>query len=86
MKDLYGGAAEFVARYLTERITDNRVLKEIIKRFATQQVKGFDKYSTLINLDDYSLIEWIEHAQQEMTDQLVYLECVKQKLMEGEKA
>jgi hypothetical protein len=58
----------------------NPILIEIVKMFEAQQEKGFNKYGEYVNIDSYSIIGWIEHAQQEMIDGLVYLECIKQKL------
>lgn len=64
----------------TQGMLGNPVYTAIVQRLVQQQAKGHEKYGTLINIDDYSLIEWIEHTQQELTDQLVYFECVKQTL------
>ncbi|TCN00902.1 hypothetical protein EV294_101352 [Paenibacillus sp. BK033] len=64
-----------------DEMKKNPVLSAILERFIGQQAKGLEKYGELVNLDSYSLIEWIEHAQQEITDQLIYLECIKQKLI-----
>lgn len=63
------------------KIMENPVYREIINRFIDQQEKGYEKYGTYINLDDYDLLGWIEHAQQEATDWLVYLEAIKQKYL-----
>lgn len=61
---------------------NNPVLAAIMKRFKDQQQKGLEKYGELVNIDSYSLLGWIEHTQQELTDALVYLECIKQKLQQ----
>ncbi|NEW05939.1 hypothetical protein GK047_07945 [Paenibacillus sp. SYP-B3998] len=58
------------------------MLSEVVKLFVDQQEKGLEKYGELVNLDSYSLVGWIEHTQQECVDKLVYLECVKQKVVE----
>lgn len=63
----------------------NPVYAAILTRFEAQQLKGLEKYGTFINTDDYDLLGWIEHAQQEMMDQMVYLEAIKQKLQEQSK-
>jgi hypothetical protein len=56
-------------------------IKSIIDR---QQDKGINKYSKTVDQADLSIVEWIEHAQEEIADTLIYLECIKQKLLEKE--
>ena len=59
----------------------NPILVEILKLFRAQQAKGLLKYGKLVELDSHTATEWIEHAQQEHVDSLVYLECIKQKML-----
>lgn len=63
-----------------KQLMDNPVYRAVIEQFAAQQEKGLKKYGTYVNVEDYDVIGWIEHAQQEMIDQLVYLEALKQKI------
>jgi hypothetical protein len=67
------------------KFEDNPILQEIVKLFEQQQEKGLKKYGTLVKLDDYSIIGWIEHEQQELIDALVYLECIKQRIQDDMK-
>jgi hypothetical protein len=60
--------------------SDNPVINAVVDRLMKQQEKGYAKYGRYVQVDALSLLQWIEHAQEEMTDQLIYLECVKQKL------
>lgn len=64
-----------------EDLMKNPILSEIINLFQAQQAKGLEKYGELVNIDAYSVAEWIEHAQQECVDKLVYLEAIKQKML-----
>ena len=41
---------------------------------------GKNKYGTTMDRDDLSLLEWIQHAQEEAMDLAVYLEKIKQEL------
>lgn len=61
----------------------NPILVEVLKLFRAQQHKGLLKYGVLVKLDNYSILEWLEHSQQEMLDSIVYLECIKQKFKES---
>lgn len=53
----------------------------IIKR---QQDKGLKKYGVSVDKAQLSAIEWIEHAQEEAADLMMYLECLKRELLRGE--
>ena len=62
------------------------VYGEVIRMITAQQEKGLEKYGELLKLDNYSFAEWIEHAQMECIDKLIYLEGIKQKALEGVKS
>jgi hypothetical protein len=53
-------------------------VKSIIDR---QQEKGLKKYGKTVDQADLSIEEWIEHTQEEIVDTLIYLECIKQKMI-----
>ena len=54
-------------------------IKSIIDR---QQEKGLKKYGKTVDQADLSIEEWIEHTQEEIADALIYLECIKQKMID----
>tara|TARA_R110002051_G_scaffold261127_2_gene321037 strand:+ start:158 stop:373 length:216 start_codon:yes stop_codon:yes gene_type:complete len=62
-------------------ITTN--IKSIIDR---QQEKGLKKYGKTVDQADLSIEEWIEHTQEEIVDALIYLECIKQKMVDKQKS
>lgn len=55
-------------------------IKSIIDR---QQEKGLKKYGKTVDQADLSIEEWIEHTQEEIVDTLIYLECIKQKMIDN---
>ncbi|TCP32171.1 hypothetical protein EV207_101149 [Scopulibacillus darangshiensis] len=59
---------------------DNEILQNVRALIDQQTLKGLEKYGATVNPDDYSLIEWIDHAQQESMDHIIYLETIKVKL------
>jgi len=63
---------------------ENPVISNVVQMLLDQQEKGLKKYGTLVNVEDYNLIGWIEHLQQELCDALIYLECVKQRFKPSE--
>ena len=62
----------------------NDVLEAVHEKLRTQTEKGFKKYGTLVKPDALPTTEWIEHAQEEIIDLLVYLECLKYKVYNNE--
>jgi len=54
-------------------------IKSIIDK---QQEKGLKKYGKTVDQADLSIEEWIEHTQEEIADTLIYLECIKQKMID----
>lgn len=60
----------------------NPIIQATIKRLNKQQIKGYRKYGTYVKVDDYTLSGWIEHALQEQTDNLIYLQCQHEKVQQ----
>jgi len=56
------------------------IVTSIIKQFEERAVKGKAKYGTDLDRKDLSTVDWIEHAQQELMDGILYLEKLKQEL------
>ena len=56
------------------------IVTSVIKQFEQRAVKGKAKYGTDLDRNDLTTVEWIEHAQQELMDGILYLEKLKQEL------
>jgi hypothetical protein len=65
---------------IPKQIQNNDILQEVQDLLINQTKKGLEKYGTTVNIDDYSLIEWIDHVLQEKVDELVYLVTLKHKI------
>ena len=53
-------------------------IKEKVKSIIdAQQEKGFNKYGVYVDDANLTATEWAEHAQEELADMMVYLECLK---------
>lgn len=61
-----------------EFIEENPILKAVSDKLTAQSLKGIQKYGHTVRMDSLSLAEWINHAQEEIIDLLVYLETIKQ--------
>lgn len=67
--------------------TDNTdsVVFSIIKQFKQRADFGMKKYGTNLDRTDLSVLEWIQHAQEEHMDAILYLEKLKQLETERQK-
>jgi hypothetical protein len=52
-------------------------VKQIIDK---QQAKGKEKYGITVDEAELSIEQWIQHAQEEAADWIIYLEKIKQEL------
>jgi hypothetical protein len=68
-------------RYLTQ----DSIVNSIIAQFATRSNVGLEKYGTTLDRRDLTLLDWIQHAQEEMMDGILYLEKIKKTMHESQK-
>jgi hypothetical protein len=64
-----------------QEIKTNEVLNAVSALLIKQTEKGVQKYGQAVTPANLTTIAWLEHAQEEIVDLLVYLECLKQKLL-----
>ena len=62
----------------------DRIVLNVIKKFEKRADDGLKKYGVTLERTDLSTLDWIEHAQDELMDGILYLERLKQnfKVME----
>jgi hypothetical protein len=65
----------------TDFIPDS-IVDSILNKFVDRAEMGFTKYSNTLDRKDLSKVEWINHAQEELMDGILYLERLKQELNE----
>jgi hypothetical protein len=56
------------------------VVSSIINKFQQRSEVGKKKYGTDLDRKDLTTLEWINHAQEELMDGILYLEKLKQEL------
>ena len=54
------------------------VVKSVLKKFTDRAVVGKRKYGTDLDRTDLSVLDWIQHAQEEHMDAILYLEKLRQ--------
>lgn len=56
------------------------VVSSVINKFLQRSALGKEKYGTDLDRKDLSTFDWINHAQEELMDGILYLEKLKQEL------
>jgi hypothetical protein len=61
-----------------EEVKLDSVVTSVLQQFISRATFGKQKYGTDLDRTDLSIIEWIQHAQEEHMDAILYLEKLKQ--------
>jgi hypothetical protein len=64
----------------TDTVNTDTVVRSIIDKFLQRSAVGKQKYGTDLDRKDLSTHDWINHAQEELMDGILYLEKLKQEL------
>lgn len=56
------------------------IVRSVIQSFLQRSKIGKEKYKTTLDRDDLTLLEWIQHCQEEYMDSILYLEKIKKVL------
>ena len=54
------------------------IVESVIKQFKDRSSVGIEKYGVTLDRSDLTRLDWINHAQQEAMDLVLYLEKLKQ--------
>jgi hypothetical protein len=76
------GSPKSVTFLQEEMKTNDSVVNSIISQFAERSRVGYKKYGTTLDRTDLSLLDWVQHAQEEMMDGILYLEKIKKTIKE----
>ena len=53
------------------------IVESIVAKFQQRSAVGWTKYGTTLDREDLSVVDWIQHAQEELMDGILYLEKLK---------
>ena len=67
-----------------EEFKPDSIVQAVVDKFITRAKFGKKKYGTDLDREDLSMLDWIQHAQDEMHDGILYLERIKQELLKQE--
>jgi hypothetical protein len=63
--------------------TVDSVVFSIISQFVNRSKIGKEKYGVTLDREDLSMLEWIQHAQEEHMDAILYLEKLKKEFIKN---
>jgi hypothetical protein len=64
--------------------TPDSVVDSILNKFVDRAELGFTKYNNTLDRNDLSKLDWINHAQDELMDGILYLEKLKQEVINAQ--
>lgn len=59
-------------------IMKDTIVESVIEQFKERSETGINKYGVTLDRTDLTHLEWINHAQEEAMDMILYLEKLKQ--------
>jgi hypothetical protein len=65
-----------MSEWIDTQVKDS-VVQSVINKFKQRSEVGIKKYGTTMDRDDLTKQDWIEHAQEEAMDLILYLEKLK---------
>jgi hypothetical protein len=57
---------------------EDKIVKKVIDKFKQRSEAGIKKYGVTLDRNDLNFQDWIQHAQEEAMDFILYLEKIKQ--------
>ena len=65
-----------MTEWIEAQVKDS-VVQSVINKFKQRSEVGIKKYNTTLDREDLTRQDWIEHAQEEAMDLILYLEKLK---------
>ena len=63
--------------FIVDETNSDSIVRSVIQSFVQRAKIGKEKYNTTLDRNDLTLLEWIQHAQEEHMDGILYLEKIK---------
>jgi hypothetical protein len=78
--DAVDGEGEYPKIPQPTKTPKDPIVESVISSFRARSARGIEKYGTTLADNPAKLIEWVNHAQEEVMDLCLYLERIKQEL------
>ena len=69
---------EYWNKWHFKEVKNDTIVESVIQQFKTRSEIGIKKYNTTLDRTDLNRFEWLQHAQEEAMDLILYLEKLKQ--------
>lgn len=56
----------------------SRIEEQVIEQIRSRAAKGKEKYGVTLERDDLSILDWLQHLQEELMDATAYIEKLKE--------
>jgi hypothetical protein len=78
--DSFMKALENSRKKYEEQFQPDSIVQSIINKFNDRAKMGKEKYNNTLDRNDFTVVEWINNAQEELMDGILYLEKLKKTL------
>ena len=65
---------------MADATVQDSIVASVIEKFKSRSAVGIAKYGTTLDRTDLGILDWIQHAQEELMDGILYLEKLKKTL------
>ena len=65
---------------MENQLVEDPIVRTVIDKFQQRSQVGINKYGTMLNREDLTTLEWLNHLQEELMDATLYIERLKQEL------
>ncbi len=59
---------------------EDKIVNKVLEAYKKRSSEGIEKYGTTLDRDDLSVLDWLQHLQEELMDATLYIETLKSKL------
>ncbi len=77
MVQICGGALYIRRKYRVYLRMNDSIVASVVQKFLQRSELGQQKYGTTLDRGDLTTLQWIQHAQDELMDGILYLEKLK---------
>ena len=78
--DSFYEALENTRKKYEKQFQPDSIVQSIIDKFNDRAKMGYEKYNNTLDRNDFTVIEWVTNAQEELMDAILYLEKLKKNL------
>lgn len=59
---------------------EDKIVEQVKDKFTERSIEGISKYGTTLERNDLSLLDWLNHLQEELMDATLYIQKLRNEL------